>query len=350
MIEVFSKHKILAITKNESLQYHKGKIYVQRNGQINLIFKIPFHGKNKFFSLLRITERLLRLEPRVACVLNEHEYLLSCNGFIYHIDTISNTVSEELKLRNRMKNPLMFAKDGSGNVYFGEYFSNNDYETVNVYVRSSGKWQVIYSFPAGAIYHIHGIVVDGENIYVLTGDENEESAIWLTKDRFASLERVVGGKQKYRACVAFPYKNGLIYATDTPLEENYLYYLYCNNGIWKEEEICSISGPCIYGKQMNGNYYFATSVEPDANLKPMRYRFSYKLGNGVKDRFTHIIRIDNEGNYSDIAKMKKDIWPMLAFQFGNCLFPDDADNSRLLVTPVSVKKYDGRTVCVKEGE
>jgi hypothetical protein len=265
-------------------------------------------------------------------------------GKIYCVDIQNKKLVEEMQLRPRMNNPLMFAKKGNGNILFGEYFSNNDHEKVCIYEREKSNWNKVYAFPAGTIYHVHGVVVDENRIYILTGDEDKESAIWYTQDNFEHVEMLVGGSQKFRACVAYPFQDGLIYATDTPLEQNYLYALYKENNQWKHKVICEMPGPCIYGTARRDGYYFATSVEPDSTLSDMRYRFSYKLGKGVKDRYSHIIRYSVDGRIDDVAKLKKDIWPMLLFQFGNCLFPDAGVVEKVLVCPVSVKKYDGKTL------
>ena len=347
MIKVLSKYKMLAIHKGKALLYHKGKLYTQdiySENKPKLLLALPISAKRKLPVRFRLTERLLRLEPRIAMWIDGDNFLLSCAGRIYLVNVQERKLTEELQLRPRMYNPLMFAREANGNVLFGEYFSNNDQEEVCIYERENGKWNKVYSFPAGAIYHIHGLVVDENRIYILTGDEDKESAIWYTEDHFRSVELLIGGSQKCRACVAFPYQEGLIYATDTPLEQNNLYILKRINGKWVNEALCEMPGPCIYGTVRRNGYYFATSVEPDASLSSRRYRFSYKLGKGVKDRYTHIIQCTKDGKIKDVAQFKKDIWPMLLFQFGNCLFPDADLDEKLLVCPQSVKKYDGKTV------
>lgn len=347
MVKVLSEYKMLAIHDGKALFYHKGKLYTQdirKEKKPQFLLELPISAKRKAMMRFRLVERLLRMEPRLAVSIEGGNFLLSCAGKIYRVDPRRKELAEELQLRTRMNNPLMFAKKENGNILFGEYFSNNDYEEVCVFERDAGNWKKVYSFPAGTIYHIHGIVVEGEKIYILTGDKDNESAIWFTQNGFDHVEMLVGGSQKYRACVAYPFQEGLIYATDTPLEQNYLYYLRRENGTWVNDVLAEMPGPCIYGTIRRDGFYFATSVEPDASLGDMRYRFSYKLGRGVKDRYTHIIRCTKDGNISEVAKFKKDLWPMLMFQFGNCLFPDAGKDDVLLVCPQSAKKYDGKTL------
>lgn len=353
-VQPVSKRKLLALGKNSSLFYRKGKLYIgDAEGQEQVLFgKIPLGGLRGLLVRSRLAERLLRLEPRVACALPDCNYLLSCGGVIYRVELSSKTLQKELQLRAGMNNPLSFTRYHAGKpdeqVLFGEYFSNNRKEPVCIYRRREGSWSKAYSFPAGEVYHIHGIVADDENnrVYILTGDQDSESAIWCTTDDFRTVEPLVRGSQQYRSCVAFPADKGLLYATDTPREENRLYHLFQEAGQWKTVPLCTIPGPCIYGTQRKDGWCFATSVEGDDTLSPLRYRFSRKLGAGVQDRYSHLIFCDRSWNVCELAAFKKDVLPMLLFQFGNCTFPDAPMDALLLCTPMSVKKYDGKTIAL----
>lgn len=347
MIRIFSKYKVLAAYEGMFLLYHKGKLYTKdilKSNKVRFFLKLPIPLKKAGLIRFRLTERLFRLEPRLAIAIDRNNFLISCIGKVYLVNLKEKKIIEELKMRPHMNNPLMFAKDENGNILFGEYFSNNEHEEVCIYERDNGLWNKVYSFPAGMVYHIHSIVVDGKKIYILTGDDDKESAIWYTDNHFETVEKLVGGMQKYRACIAYPFDDGLLYATDTPIEQNYLYLIKKENNQWKSKVICKMPGPCIYGTARKDGYYFATSVEPDATLSNMRYRFSYKLGVGVKDRYTHIIHYSMSGTINEVVKLKKDVWPMLLFQFGNCTFPYTDLDAKLLVCPISLKKYDGKTI------
>lgn len=346
--KTFSNYKLLAVCNGKGLLYHKGKLYTQNFETENkpVLFTAIYEGKQKLLSKFRLTERMLRLEPRSAFSIENGVFLLSCNGLIYCVDMNKGCMSIELKLRNRMHNPLQFIMTNRGTVLFGEYFSNNSHEDVKVFERKDGVWSEIYSFPENTIYHIHGFAVDHDRIFVLTGDKDKESAIWYTDDYFKTLKVAVSGEQKYRSCVAFPFQDGLVYATDSPLVQNYLFYLHAENGQWCVKEIGKMPGPCIYGTCSGNKYYFATSVEPNAKYEDtMRYRFTYELGEGVQDRYVHIIELAKDGITSDVLQLKKDIWPMLLFQFGNTSFPNS--DAGLYITPTSVKEYDGKTIIIE---
>lgn len=350
-MKCISEYKMLSVNKNNiGLFYHKGNIYyksIKTNEKYSLIGKVTSSFKSKIFVRFRLLERMFRLEPRLAISLDDFNFLLSYAGFVYRVNIAEKSITPELKYRRRMMNPLSFARLNNGNILFGEYFSNNDHEEVSIYERGNEGWKCVYSFPRDTIYHIHCIVVNNEDIYILTGDKDRESCIWHTDNHFLDIKKIVGGEQKYRSCVAFPYKNGLIYATDTPLERNFLFYIHKEND-WVLEKLFEMPGPCIYGVSKKDRLYFATSVEPDARYEDtFRYYFTYKLGQGVKDRFVHMIRFDNENSITEIAKFKKDIWPMLLMQFGNCGFVNN-ESDELFVTPISVKKYDSKTLLIEE--
>lgn len=355
-IRQLSNKKLLSLNKDTSLFYRKGKLYIGDAEGQSFFCKIPMGRCKGLLAKLRLTERLLRLEPRVACALPDGNYLLSCGGVIYRVDLKEKALRKELQLRPGMNNPLSFTRRHAGTpeeeIMFGEYFSNEQKEPVSIYRRRAGRWHRVYSFPAGQVYHIHGVVADDAKgwIYILTGDQDQASAIWRTTDDFQTVEPLVRGSQQYRSCVAFPTEEGLIYATDTPREENHLYRLYQEGGQWHTAPICTIPGPCIYGTQRANGWYFATSVEGDDTLPPLRYRFSNKLGPGVQDRYSHLILCSSAATPRELAKLKKDWLPMLLFQFGNCTFPDAPAHAPLLCTPLSVKHYDGKTVQLELGE
>jgi len=348
--------KVLAATEAVALCYQKGFLYTldYENWELKTLCKLPMSCKTKLFTNFRLIERLLRLEPRTACVLNNGQFLISFQGRVYRVDLQKRTIEKEIDFRDGMNNPLSLVTikglEGFDDcVLFGEYFSNNSFEEVHVWRRINGKWNTVLTLPAGSLYHIHGIVPDYKNscLYILTGDSDKESAMIKVTDNFKTVEPILCGSQQYRSCVAFPYKDGLLYATDTPREVNHIYYARPVDGKWTAEPVVEIPGPCIYGREQGKAYYFATSVEADDTLPAFRYRFSYKLGAGVKNRNSHIIKVSQILNVELLYSFKKDIWPMLLFQFGNCIFPANECKDMLIVCPVSVKRFDGKTLIFK---
>ena len=68
-----------------------------------------------------------------------------------------------------------------GYVYWGEYFDNPHRDEVHIYASTDHglTWNVAYTFPQGAIRHVHNIVYDKweDCLWVLTGDNGPECRI-----------------------------------------------------------------------------------------------------------------------------------------------------------------------------
>ena len=325
-IELYIKEKLLAGNSKYLLSYQNGQLFLRLTKNRCLVNKLRIHSRSKSSSLV---ERLMRLEPRVALSLDENIFLYSDHGAIYKYDAETNTVEAIHSFSRGMNNPLSFCvrKDADGRVtevLYGEYIWNTEKGPVSIYKYDLKEWKKVYSFPANTIVHIHNVFYDQyENQYIIvTGDEDSESAIWTSDINFNNVKKLVGGSQKYRACVAYPTKEGIYYSTDTPLEQNWLYFLDKENTL---HGIYRMPGPCIYGKVYDGCLYMATSVEGNPSLGGWKYRLSNKLGKGVTDRNVHIIRCNGEGKVEEVAKFKKDALPMWLFQFGNAQFPEAED-------------------------
>lgn len=100
-------------------------------------------------------------------------------------------------------------------------------------------------------------------------------------------------------------------------------------------------GPCIFGKALDGKFYMATSVEGDPTQNIWKYRMSNKLGNGVKDRYVHLLEYSLNQQVKEILKIRKDIWPMWLFQFGNIQFPNVVNDKNIYICPQSTVYKSG---------
>jgi len=355
---LYSKKKLLFIDEynDVSILYRKGYLYARvKNFQEE---RIRLGSRICLASKYRILERVFRLEPR--CIMPcEGGFLISCSGKVYRYLLGENKLHVELGFRKGMHNPLAFCDVRSLEgfpdcILFGEYWGNPEKADVRIWARINSEWTQVYSFPAGSVKHIHGIVVDRyrQELLILTGDTDEESGIWSMKNGFTNVEPLLIGKQKYRACVAFPSKDGIIYATDTPLENNGIYFAYMDGKQWKTKKIRELPGPCIYGCQLqdeNGipNYLLSTSVEPDSRLPSWKYMITYKLGPGVADRYSHLFCGNIEDGFKEIAKFRKDNFPMALFQFGSIQFPSGITNNIFLILQSTVE-YEGNTIVLSK--
>lgn len=121
----------------------------------------------------------------------------------------------------------------------------------------------------------------------LQGDFEEAAAIWKVTDNFQKVERIACADQKYRGCVVFALPEGLLYATDAPFADNFIYFL---NSITLEiKQIAPIDGSCIYGSKWHDNYIFASTVEGDGrNTSKFEFYFGRKEGQELKTNTAHV--------------------------------------------------------------
>jgi len=156
----------------------------------------------------------------------------------------------------------------NGEIYWGEYFLNlRRSEPVRIFgSKDKGKSsEDVYTFPKGAICHVHRIVYDrfGDAILVCTGDRDHEVAILKTTDGFQTLEPIVQGAQHYRTTSLIPMSESILYGTDNPNGDNYVMAINRRNG--SVERIQELPGPVLYGCQVGEVAVFTTMVEKKAH-------------------------------------------------------------------------------------
>lgn len=349
-IKNLGKYKPLCHTKHGLLLYKKSNLYTMDydSEHVNHVCSLPVGSfRNSLAKKSRFFERMLRSYARSSIALDKGA-LVTFNSGIFHVDFEEKTATREHDYCKGMNNPISFSKiteiEGFNDcIAYGEYTGNELSEPVSIYTRNKhGKWDLAYKFESGTIRHIHAIVPDPfrKNVLILTGDADEESGIWIAENNFQKVYPLIVGKQLYRSCAAWPTEEGILYATDTPLENNFICVAKKTNN-WQSEIIYEMPGPCIFSTKIGDKFYFSTSVEPDSNIKGKRYLFTYKLGKGIKERKSYIIGGNLKEGFSPICSFKKDILPMTLFEFGNVLFPSGSFEDKLYFYPNSVCKYDG---------
>lgn len=354
MREIYSKKRLLSKTKNEEIYCAKGKLFIENKAERKII-TLPNSGLGRILSRLRMFVRMLRMEPRFVVGIDKYKYLLSFKGAMYLLDTKQGRLEKELSYRTGMNNPLDVCviedENGGKSAYFGEYWGNEEKDSVAVYKRNiTGQWSIVYEFSKNSITHIHQIQYDKyrDCIWILTGDSDSESGIWKADREFENVSPLVKGNQQYRACFIVPTENGLIYATDTPLEDNYIYYLNIDD---KQCKILSeLPGPCVYARMIGEKKFVcATSVEPDSSLSKWKYRLSNKRGKGVKTNHSYLLAGSEQGDIKILDSIQKDRYNMWLFQFGNFQFAYNECDDRIYCSATALRHYDGKTLAYDLG-
>ena len=223
--------------------------------------------------------------------------------------------------------PLHITVTPDGTLYWGEYFDNPERNEVHIYASSDAglHWNVAYTFEKGSIRHVHNVVYDRWErcLWIFTGDYGDECRILRASPDLKNVEAILEGNQQARAVAAIVSEDGLYFASDTPLEQNFIYHLNRTGRIEKHHAIPSSS---IYACQNRRGMFFSTMVEPsDANPTADAALFGSSDGS----------------EWSLLGSWRKDRWPMKFFQYGNTFLPDGENTTDLLAaTTIAVKNAD----------
>ncbi|MEG1644399.1 MAG: hypothetical protein RR279_01000 [Alistipes sp.] len=323
---------LVAMTNGMTLFYHYGRLYIYDPSQETMQGggRFPFSLKDNILARLSIISRCMRLETRYAMQINDSEILILKSGYFFTFNIITHQLTKKNKLL-RGSRPLNMARiegiEGfTDGIYYGEYFGNPTKESVRIkqFSKDLTEETTCYSFAEGMINHIHNVVPDKfhQCVWIFTGDFGGGAGIWKATNNFKTVEAIGVGEQKYRACVVFPIKEGLLYATDSPFEKNSIRILKQIDGEWISEPILEINGSSIYGGVFNDQFIFSTAVESDGiYTSKFNLLFDRKKGLAITDYYSYVYMGNLESGFNIIYKVKKDKLPFFLFQFGVTIFP-----------------------------
>jgi len=280
----------------------------------------------------RLSARLFRDGFHAMAVLPSGELIGAVAGAIVTL----RPNEREFRVTHRITRgtrPLHITAVPSGAVYWGEYFDNAARDEVHIYASADQglTWNIAYTFPKGAVRHVHNIVHDPweDCLWIFTGDYGDECRILRASCDLRSIAVLMQGKQQTRAVAAVPTKDAIYFSTDTPLESNFIYRLDRHGSL---SQLAPISSSSIYGCRVANHVFFSTMVEPsEVN----------------HDRAVRIYGSDVENGGSWLPTLKswqKDFWPMGLFQYGNAFFPDGNNTTPFLaVSTTAVENDDAAT-------
>ncbi len=217
-----------------------------------------------------LVARLLREGFHALLPLADGALVAVGRGAVLHLPAGERRFRVAHRVR-RGTRPLGVCRAPSGRLFFGEYFANPAREPVHVYGSADGaRWDVVHTFPAGAIRHVHAVVTDPwrGGLWVLSGDEGAEAALWWTDDEFRTLEPVVRGVQAVRCVGVLPLAAGLVTPTDTPHEPNAVHLLDPATG--RSERLAELPGSAFATARAGELLLVATAVEKSAVNRDQR--------------------------------------------------------------------------------
>jgi hypothetical protein len=329
------------------LCFDRGRLLIGRGDRLALldldsfaetpVCTLPAGFWRKLLNLSALCYRALRSGVGSA-VCYADGYFVNHGRKLYRVDPQTGSWVCEFTF-SRGKGPLSItAIDGiagfEDGLYFGEYFANPSKESAGIYHRDrSGTWRMVYTFPPGSINHVHALVPDRyrQCVWVLTGDFGDSAAIWQAGNMFTDMQRTVAGSQQYRACVAFPVEDGLLYATDSQFDRNHIRLLRPSNGSWASQAVEPINGSCIYGCRVGSQFVFSTSTEPgDSDQSVIARVLETRKGPGILRNESQILTGTPADGFRIIARNAKDPFPYRLFQFGTITFPAGENPGDLL--------------------
>lgn len=328
------------------LCYRNGKIVLLCRNQEEKTIPIPISFKERLLGKCRWAIRLFRFGVRAAEVIDEQHVVLSIGGCLHELNIEGGALTSGWRCDEGVRPLLMTTvKNINGfddGIYFGGYLVNMEKKPVNIYRRISiDRWKIVYTFPQGTINHVHCVIADPyrQCLWVFTGDFDESAAIWKVTNNFQKVELVACNDQKYRGCVVFALPEGLLYATDAPFTENYIYLM--DTETYEAKPLFSLHGSCIYGCQWKNDYVFSSTVEGDGrNVSWLEFLFGRRRGAGIKDDYVHMYKGNPTNGFQEIYKEIKDNLPFV-FQFGVFKFPCGLNTTdTLYFQPVATKKND----------
>lgn len=357
--KILENYIVLCYGRRNSIFLSKlNKIYKYNidNDKIELIAKFQKNKKHRFSKINKKLRRLLRSDIRFAFWTRNKELIVIYNNKFHSINLETKQIIELYNLP-RGSRPLNMTfinnelNEFENGLYFGEYFSNPEKKSVNIYKIEKKKLKIVYTFKEGLINHIHNLVIDKFNqcMWILVGDFDNSAAIYRAKNNFKDIKCILSGKQAYRACEAFPLKEGLLYATDSQFEQNYIKLLKKDDREkWISENICPINGPAIFATKFKEKLAFSTSVEAINTGNKIQKYLRRKSGPGIIKDVSEIKIGNLKSGFTTFSENKKDCFPFIFFQFGNIIFPRGENNTNFLIySNIALKDNDLCTEIIK---
>lgn len=328
------KGTILYITISNRIEARGYKLYSYspQTGGEKYISRLS-DKKNALLASWSLTRRLFRAEITGLYTLkNETKIAVAKKGLF--VCKKGHKIFEKVFALPRGSKPLNLCITPSGNIYFGEYFQNMKKQAVNIYCSKDNAktWNVVYTFEAGNINHIHGLFYDTytNHIWVATGDRENECIIGYTEDEFKSFKEVFRGGQEYRTCQLFFYKDFIVFATDTQYQKNFIKKFDRNT--LEITVLQEVQGSVIKGGQVGDVAFISTTVEP-SKVNTDKYAYLWVTKDGL--------------HWEEKYKAKKD-WLPFIFQFGTFEFPqyNVEKLDRLYFSGRALKGLDGKTTYI----
>lgn len=281
--------------------------------------KLPLHGFEQIQAGHPYLRRLFRSAVHHLIPLDELQFICLWKKTFFKLDIRDNTARRLNGVQGARPLALCRYKE---KLFYGQYCNNPDRNPVSIYqsIDNGLTWEAVFTF--SNIRHIHGIFLDPfyESLWVTTGDRDDEAALWITKDHFQTMDKIIGGSQKTRIVQPLFSPEAVFFASDAPQETNYIYRV--DRQTKRVQPLQQIDGTVFFGFQDNCSLNFATV---------------YEGSNPDHLPETAVWRSCDGRNWKKIWSAPKDLLPPKLFQYGQILFPGGKGlPNELWISPLSV--------------
>lgn len=249
---------------------------------------------------LHLSQRLLRQTVHHAVTDGEHLCLFVGREIVtYDLATGDQLSSTEI-VGSR---PLVVASHGQM-VAYGEYVGRGT-KDIGIFVSSDMGQTFVQLFQLAGVRHIHGMKYDEftDQIWVTSGDSDQESALWLMDNWQSAPERVLSLGQQSRAVELVLTPESVLWGTDDPDGQNTLQVMDRSSA--QIEEVAEVLGPVYYGAKLGQFGFFTTAVERNTYQRCAIYA----------------VQIEDMA-VTKVAEIPKDRMP-IHFQYGTILLSAD---------------------------
>lgn len=276
----------------------------------------------------RLVDRILRLSPTVGFIHNGDLFIVRRSD-IFRFDIDKKILVKEFTIpsgRRALSLSELALEKGERMLVFGEYFDNPNRAPVNIWGRNtvSKNWSILATIPSGEIEHIHTVEQIQDDVWILTGDFEKSAGIWKSNNHFLSILPILRHTQQYRGAWITSFQGHVFYATDTQMEENFVYEMTgLDSGTPEVRRCAAIAGSSIYDAHGIDRHFFSTTVEsgpPSGNL--LFDIFDIRRGPGILSKTAHIMSLKSTGEVETIYSADKDFLPFRLAQFGTFTFPN----------------------------
>jgi hypothetical protein len=282
-----------------------------RTGTSTHEFELPVGLPFRTVMPSRMARRALRLDKMNAVFTADRRAVIAIyQGQISRCDLATNEVRRTGRLR-QCRNVLHcgVCVTPEGHICFGEYGANPKRESVPIWmsVDDGNSWEVVFEFPAGSIKHIHGVYHDpySGRLLVPTGDFEGECFLYDADTRFSDVRRYGDGTQAWRPVSLFIERDHLVWGMDSQLETSFLQVFDRRTKTLTRG--CDFPGPIWYSKALEGVSVLQTTCE---------------TGPGVRSDSAHLFASKDNRSWVEVAKFRKDPWPVRYFKSGVIAFAD----------------------------